>query len=125
MSSQNFVVSLLFLGLFSLYFPLFPYHFLWHGEASFLTIADPLVSFELEVTSICLDKLPSFLSFVGFEVYLVGGCVRDLILQRIPKDFDIITSAELKEVILDIISIFLHIAGRNFDSSDLLHIAGR
>ncbi|XP_073140687.1 uncharacterized protein [Henckelia pumila] len=34
----------------------------------------------------------------GFEVYLVGGCVRDLILQRIPKDFDIITSAELKEV---------------------------
>ncbi|KAL0355026.1 UNVERIFIED_CONTAM: Poly(A) polymerase I [Sesamum radiatum] len=34
----------------------------------------------------------------GFEVYLVGGCVRDLILKRIPKDFDIITSAELKEV---------------------------
>ncbi|XP_057466453.1 uncharacterized protein LOC130755899 isoform X1 [Actinidia eriantha] len=35
----------------------------------------------------------------GFEVYLVGGCVRDLILKRTPKDFDIITSAELKEVI--------------------------
>ncbi|GAV71485.1 LOW QUALITY PROTEIN: PolyA_pol domain-containing protein/PolyA_pol_RNAbd domain-containing protein, partial [Cephalotus follicularis] len=34
----------------------------------------------------------------GYEVYLVGGCVRDLILKRIPKDFDIITSAELKEV---------------------------
>ncbi|KZV38782.1 Polynucleotide adenylyltransferase family protein [Dorcoceras hygrometricum] len=34
----------------------------------------------------------------GFEVYLVGGCVRDLILQRTPKDFDVITSAELKEV---------------------------
>ncbi|XP_023527892.1 uncharacterized protein LOC111790975 [Cucurbita pepo subsp. pepo] len=34
----------------------------------------------------------------GYEVYLVGGCVRDLILRRIPKDFDIITSAELKEV---------------------------
>ncbi|KAG8379491.1 hypothetical protein BUALT_Bualt07G0094000 [Buddleja alternifolia] len=34
----------------------------------------------------------------GFEVYLVGGCVRDLILKRTPKDFDIITSAELKEV---------------------------
>ena len=28
----------------------------------------------------------------------MGGCVRDLILKRIPKDFDIITSAELKEV---------------------------
>ncbi|XP_055818746.1 uncharacterized protein LOC129887606 isoform X2 [Solanum dulcamara] len=34
----------------------------------------------------------------GFEVYLVGGCVRDLILDRTPKDFDILTSAELKEV---------------------------
>uniref|UniRef100_A0A5B7BUX5 Polynucleotide adenylyltransferase n=1 Tax=Davidia involucrata TaxID=16924 RepID=A0A5B7BUX5_DAVIN len=34
----------------------------------------------------------------GFEVYLVGGCVRDLILKRTPKDFDVITSAELKEV---------------------------
>lgn len=34
----------------------------------------------------------------GFEVYLVGGSVRDLILKRTPKDFDIITSAELKEV---------------------------
>lgn len=34
----------------------------------------------------------------GFQVYLVGGCVRDLILDRIPKDFDVITSAELKEV---------------------------
>lgn len=34
----------------------------------------------------------------GYEVYLVGGCVRDLILKRIPKDFDIITSAELKEM---------------------------
>ncbi|KAL8042684.1 hypothetical protein ABFX02_09G069300 [Erythranthe guttata] len=34
----------------------------------------------------------------GFEVYLVGGCVRDLILKRIPKDFDVITTAELKEV---------------------------
>ncbi|KAJ4728866.1 putative Poly(A) polymerase [Melia azedarach] len=35
----------------------------------------------------------------GYEVYLVGGCVRDLILRRIPKDFDILTSAELKEVV--------------------------
>lgn len=34
----------------------------------------------------------------GYQVYLVGGCVRDLVLRRTPKDFDIITSAELKEV---------------------------
>ncbi|XP_047316895.1 poly(A) polymerase I-like isoform X2 [Impatiens glandulifera] len=35
----------------------------------------------------------------GFDVYLVGGCVRDLILRRTPKDFDVITSAELKQVL--------------------------
>ncbi|XP_049365341.1 uncharacterized protein LOC125830188 [Solanum verrucosum] len=34
----------------------------------------------------------------GFEAYLVGGCVRDLILNRIPKDFDIITNATLRQI---------------------------
>ncbi|PWA88209.1 polynucleotide adenylyltransferase family protein [Artemisia annua] len=34
----------------------------------------------------------------GFDAYLVGGCVRDLILKRPPKDFDVLTTAELKEV---------------------------
>ncbi|XVF62281.1 hypothetical protein PTKIN_Ptkin08bG0204900 [Pterospermum kingtungense] len=34
----------------------------------------------------------------GFEAYLVGGCVRDLLLKRIPKDFDVITTANLKQV---------------------------
>ena len=38
---------------------------------------------------------------VGYEVYLVGGCVRDLILKRTPKDFDIITTAELREVVVN------------------------
>ncbi|XP_078433381.1 uncharacterized protein LOC144704733 [Wolffia australiana] len=35
----------------------------------------------------------------GYEVYLVGGCVRDLILKKTPKDFDVITTADLKEVL--------------------------
>ncbi|KAG0459662.1 hypothetical protein HPP92_022790 [Vanilla planifolia] len=34
----------------------------------------------------------------GHDVYLVGGCVRDLIMKRVPKDFDIITTANLFEV---------------------------
>ncbi|WOK97489.1 hypothetical protein Cni_G06197 [Canna indica] len=34
----------------------------------------------------------------GYDVYLVGGCVRDLVMKRIPKDFDIITTADLREV---------------------------
>lgn len=37
--------------------------------------------------------------WVGFEVYLVGGCVRDVMMKRTPKDFDILTTAELREVI--------------------------
>ncbi len=34
----------------------------------------------------------------GFESYLVGGCVRDLLLGRTPKDFDIATAAEPEQV---------------------------
>ncbi len=34
----------------------------------------------------------------GFEAYLVGGCVRDLLLDRAPKDFDIATSARPQQV---------------------------
>lgn len=45
-----------------------------------------------------LCYIASFI-YTGYEVYLVGGCVRDLILKRTPKDFDIITSADLKEVL--------------------------
>lgn len=38
----------------------------------------------------------------GYDVYLVGGCVRDLIMKKIPKDFDIITTADLRQVITHI-----------------------
>lgn len=34
----------------------------------------------------------------GFQAYLVGGCVRDLLLNKVPKDFDVITTAALKEI---------------------------
>ena len=34
----------------------------------------------------------------GHEAYLVGGCVRDLLLGRKPKDFDVATSAHPSEV---------------------------
>ncbi|KAL2342812.1 hypothetical protein Fmac_004097 [Flemingia macrophylla] len=43
-------------------------------------------------------KVLNVLKKKGHDVYLVGGCVRDLILKQTPKDFDIITSADLKEV---------------------------
>lgn len=30
----------------------------------------------------------------GYEAYLVGGCVRDLLLNRVPKDWDVTTNAK-------------------------------
>ncbi|MFZ2886476.1 MAG: HD domain-containing protein [Minisyncoccia bacterium] len=34
----------------------------------------------------------------SFEAYLVGGCVRDLLLEREPKDWDITTNAKPEEI---------------------------
>ncbi|XP_058187293.1 uncharacterized protein LOC131304175 isoform X3 [Rhododendron vialii] len=34
----------------------------------------------------------------GFDAYLVGGCVRDLLLNKVPKDFDVVTTATLKQI---------------------------
>lgn len=55
--------------------------------------------------SINTSKIPSFVTHVtqrlqaaGFEAYLVGGCVRDLILGREPNDWDIATSARPEEI---------------------------
>ncbi len=53
-----------------------------------------------------LSKIPKEVSYVtttlekaGFEAYLVGGCVRDLLLDRSPKDWDITTNATPEEII--------------------------
>lgn len=52
------------------------------------------------------DHIPSYVTRVtdtlhdaGFEAYLVGGCVRDLILNRKPKDWDVTTNAVPEEII--------------------------
>ena len=34
----------------------------------------------------------------GFQAYLVGGCVRDLLLGREPKDYDVATDATPQQV---------------------------
>lgn len=43
-------------------------------------------------------KVTKTLEGEGFEAYLVGGCVRDLLLGKKPKDWDIATNAKPEEV---------------------------
>lgn len=38
------------------------------------------------------------LTQAGYEAYLIGGCVRDLFLEREPKDWDITTNAKPEEI---------------------------
>lgn len=38
-------------------------------------------------------------SFTGHELYLVGGCVRDILLGRTPKDYDFCTDATPEEML--------------------------
>ncbi|MEM9695070.1 MAG: polynucleotide adenylyltransferase PcnB [Myxococcota bacterium] len=45
-----------------------------------------------------VTKVVRRLTRYGHEAYLVGGCVRDLLLARKPKDFDVATSAHPEEV---------------------------
>jgi len=43
-------------------------------------------------------QIHSKLRKAGFEAYLVGGCVRDLLIGRTPKDWDITTNAKPEEI---------------------------
>lgn len=44
------------------------------------------------------EKIIDILEGQGFEAYLVGGCVRDMLLGREPEDWDITTNARPEEV---------------------------
>lgn len=59
-------------------------------------------------TAIAIDKKgvnPDAFSVIrrlqeaGYEAYLVGGCVRDLIMKRAPKDWDVTTDANPDQII--------------------------
>ena len=62
--------------------------------------------FHMKPNQIQISKIPKNVSHVtstledaGFEVYLVGGCVRDLIMGREPKDWDLTTNARPEQII--------------------------
>lgn len=44
-------------------------------------------------------KVAEILEAAGYEAYLVGGCVRDLMLGRTPKDWDITTNAIPEQIV--------------------------
>ena len=46
-----------------------------------------------------VSQVTKTLQKAGFEAYLVGGCVRDLLLERTPKDWDVTTNATPDEII--------------------------
>ncbi len=48
--------------------------------------------------SACARRVTSSLQAEGFDAYVVGGAVRDLLLGREPKDFDVATSATPERV---------------------------
>ena len=77
---------------------------LWESEADQLDASVPRAAAgaqpEIDPRLLDIDavKVINRLSQNEHEAYLVGGCVRDLLLGRTPKDFDIATSALPSEV---------------------------
>jgi tRNA nucleotidyltransferase (CCA-adding enzyme) len=45
-----------------------------------------------------VSRITETLAKVGFEAWVVGGCVRDLLLGRTPKDWDITTNATPEDI---------------------------
>src|SRR3989344_9079999 len=45
-----------------------------------------------------ISAIGAKLKKAGFKAYLVGGCVRDLLINREPKDWDITTDAKPEEI---------------------------
>ncbi len=45
-----------------------------------------------------VSRITKALENAGFEAYLVGGCVRDLFLEKTPKDWDITTNATPEQI---------------------------
>lgn len=68
-------------------------------------------------------KVVRRLERAGYQAYLVGGCVRDLLLSGKPKDFDVATSARPEEVR----SLFRNcrVIGRRFRLAHILFGGGK
>jgi tRNA nucleotidyltransferase (CCA-adding enzyme) len=93
--------------------------------------------------SMSKSTIPNFVSHVtenlqkrGFESYLVGGCVRDMLMGNNPKDWDITTNAnpeEIQEVFKDFKTIYENTYGTvtvvnipaNQENRDVSHLSAQ
>src|SRR5258708_35250785 len=64
------------------------------GRADFVTMP----SLDRAAIDPDADRVVRKLNRAGHKAYLVGGCVRDLLVGRTPKDFDVATSATPNEI---------------------------
>lgn len=69
---------------------------LWRKSNEFLVqcsymIARSSIPLEVQYVTQMLEK-------AGFEAYLVGGCVRDLLIKKTPKDWDVTTNAHPDQI---------------------------
>lgn len=62
-------------------------------------VACDLIFFESHVAWPEVLKICKNLNQNGFEAFLAGGCVRDLVMARQPKDFDIATNATPDQIV--------------------------
>lgn len=62
-----------------------------------------------------VSRVTETLKNVGFQAFLVGGCVRDLLMNKTPKDWDITTDATPEQII----NIFTPSASQNLGTSSL------
>ena len=56
------------------------------------------VQFDKQLLDSDALKIVKKLNKTGYEAYLVGGCIRDLLLGYAPKDFDIATNATPEQI---------------------------
>lgn len=74
----------------------------YEGDPGPMAHAPDPVRYDVALDEAAIDpdvqKVIRRLTRHGYEAYLVGGCVRDLLLGRRPKDFDVATSAWPEDV---------------------------
>ena len=69
-------------------------------ELAGLTHLSIVVGMELNAARDAATAIVARLRAAGHQAYFVGGCVRDLVLGRAPKDFDVATSATPDQVLI-------------------------